>query len=63
MVYFNNHDDANAFVRLFGIEEAARELRADWPNYTQSDPDVMISEVVECDSVSGRLHEMPIDAR
>ncbi len=53
-LYFNTRDEADAFIRLFGIEEAARELKADWPNYTQSEPEVMISEVVDCDPVSGR---------
>lgn len=52
-LYFNTKDDADAFIRLFGIEEAARELKSDWPNYTQFDPEVIISEVVECDA-SGR---------
>ncbi len=53
-LYFNTREDADAFINLFGIEEAARELRADWPNYTQSDPDVMISEVIDCDPTTGR---------
>jgi uncharacterized protein (TIGR02118 family) len=54
-LYFNTRDDADAFFRLFAIEEAARELKADWPNYTQSDPEVMISEVIECDPFTGRV--------
>ncbi len=53
-LYFNTRDDADSFIRVFGIEEAARELKADWSNYTQSDPEVMISELVEFDPISGR---------
>ncbi|HTW89351.1 MAG TPA: EthD family reductase [Candidatus Binataceae bacterium] len=53
-LYFHTRDEADAFIRLFGIEEAARELMEDWRNYTQSDPQVMISELIECDPVTGR---------
>jgi uncharacterized protein (TIGR02118 family) len=52
-LYFNTRDDADGFIRLFGIEEAATELKEDWPKYTQSDPEVMISEMVGCDPVTG----------
>jgi uncharacterized protein (TIGR02118 family) len=54
-LYFNTRDDADGFIRLFGIEEAASELKEDWPKYTQSDPEVMISEMVECDPVTGGM--------
>jgi uncharacterized protein (TIGR02118 family) len=50
--YFDSESDAAAFQKLFSIDEAVRELRADWPNYTEADPEVMISEVVEIDPLS-----------
>jgi uncharacterized protein (TIGR02118 family) len=53
-LYFKTRDDADAFFGVFAIEEAARELKADWPKYTQSDPEVMIAEVIECDPITGR---------
>jgi len=46
-LYFKTKDDADAFVRLFGIEEAAQLLREDWPKYTEADPKVQLAEVVE----------------
>jgi hypothetical protein len=45
---------ADAFARLFAIEEAARLLKEDWPKYTEMDPEVIISEVVEVDPVSAQ---------
>src|SRR5262249_5499198 len=51
-VYFGKNTDADAFQKLFAIEEAAREVKADWPNYTDADPQIMISEVIELDSAS-----------
>jgi uncharacterized protein (TIGR02118 family) len=52
-LYFHTRDDAAEFINLFGIDEAARELKEDWPKYTQADPEVMITEVVECDPLTG----------
>lgn len=44
--YFDKQSDADSFQKLFSIDEVAQELMADWPNYTEADPEVMISEVV-----------------
>lgn len=46
-VFFKNRADAEKFSGLFGFEEAARLLSADFPNYTPGPPDVMMAEVTE----------------
>ncbi|MEP7242781.1 MAG: hypothetical protein ABI885_03755, partial [Gammaproteobacteria bacterium] len=46
-VFFNTRAEAEKFSRLFGVEEAARLLSADFPNYTPGPPDVMMAEVTE----------------
>jgi len=54
-MYFNTRDEAEGFARLFAIPEAAAQLRADWPNYTELDPEAVVSEVVEnIDPVTGK---------
>jgi uncharacterized protein (TIGR02118 family) len=47
--FFDKKSDAAAFQRLFSIDEVVRELMADWPNYTEADPEIMISEVITFD--------------
>jgi uncharacterized protein (TIGR02118 family) len=54
--YFDRKSDAAAFQQLFSIDEVVRELMADWPNYTEADPEIMISEVVEVDPFSFESH-------
>jgi uncharacterized protein (TIGR02118 family) len=53
-LYFNTSDEAACFAKLFAIPEAAAKLKADWPNYTELDPEVVFSEVIENDPVSGK---------
>jgi hypothetical protein len=46
-VFFATRAEAEKFAGLFGVEEAARLLSADFPNYTPGPPDVMMAEVTE----------------
>lgn len=52
-VYFATREEAETFSGLFGVEEAARRLSADFPNYTPGPPDVMLAEVVELTDMQG----------
>jgi hypothetical protein len=46
-VFFRTRAEAEKFSGLFAVEEAARLLSADFPNYTPGPPDVMMAEVTE----------------
>ena len=52
-LYFRTRQEADGFTRLFGIPEVAARLKADWPNFTELDPEVIGSEVVDLDPSSG----------
>jgi hypothetical protein len=52
-VFFNTRAEAEKFSGLFGFEEAARLLSADFPNYTPGPPDVMMAEVTELTDIDG----------
>jgi hypothetical protein len=54
-VFFNTRAEAEKFSGLFGVEEAARLLSADFPNYTPGPPDVMLAEVTELTDVEGLI--------
>ncbi len=54
-VFFNTFPEAERFSGLFGFEEAARLLSADFPNYTPGPPDVMMAEVTELTDVDGLI--------
>ncbi len=47
--YFKTRDEAESFKKLFDVEEAVRLQKEDWPNFSQSDPEIMITEIVEID--------------
>ena len=53
-LYFKTKDEADAFVRLFGVEEAARLLKEDWPKYTSADPAIQLAEVLDCNPATGQ---------
>lgn len=44
-IYFNTKEEANGFIKVFGIKEAADILKADWPKYTPADPVAVIAPV------------------
>ena len=46
-VFFDTRAEAEKFSGLFAVEEAARLLSADFPNYTPGPPDVMMAKVTE----------------
>lgn len=46
-VFFETQADADKFARLFEVEEAARRLSADFPNYTPAPPEVLVAKVSE----------------
>ncbi len=54
-VFFETRAEAEKFSGLFGFEEAARLLSADFPNYTPGPPDVMMAEVTELTDVDGLI--------
>jgi hypothetical protein len=58
-VFFETRAEAEKFAGLFGFEEAARLLSADFPNYTPGPPDVMMAEVTELTDIDAliRQHE------
>ena len=53
-LYFNNREEVDATTSLFAVEEARRQLAEDWPKYTQTDPELMVSEIVTADPATGR---------
>jgi len=53
--FFDTRADAEKFSGLFGFEEAARLLSADFPNYTPGPPDVMMAEVTELTDVNSLI--------
>lgn len=46
-VFFETQGEADKFSRLFDVEEAARRLSADFPNYTPAPPEVLVAKVAE----------------
>ncbi|MBS0419402.1 MAG: hypothetical protein JSR66_16955 [Proteobacteria bacterium] len=54
-VFFNTRAEAEKFAGLFGFEEAARLLSADFPNYTPGPPDVMMAEVTELTDIDALI--------
>jgi uncharacterized protein (TIGR02118 family) len=44
---FDTKAEADQFIGLFQVEEAASLLKADWPKYTEADPIVVLGEIVE----------------
>lgn len=48
-LYFRTDQEAERFLALFGIEEAARELMADIPKFTDVQPQITVCEVEEID--------------
>lgn len=54
-VFFNTRAEAEKFSGLFGFEEAARLLSADFPNYTPGPPDVMMAEVTELTDIDALI--------
>jgi hypothetical protein len=54
-VFFDTRAEAEKFSGLFAVEEAARLLSADFPNYTPGPPDVMMAEVTELTDIDGLI--------
>ena len=52
--YFADQKSAEAMLGFFEIEEPRRLLSEDWLNYTETDPEITISEVIEMDTTTGR---------
>ena len=52
--YFNSREEVDAMTSLFAVEEVRRQLAEDWPKYTQTDPELMVSEIVTADPATGR---------
>ncbi len=53
-LYFTSREHVAAMVGLFGIEEARQQLADDWPKYTEMDPELLVTEVVEAEPGTGR---------
>lgn len=56
-VYFEKQEDAEKFLGLFEVEEAARLLSEDFPNYTAGPPSVLIAEVSEITDMDGLISQ------
>lgn len=54
-VFFETKAEAEKFSGLFAVEEAARLLSADFPNYTPGPPDVMMAQVTELTDVDALI--------
>ena len=39
---------------LFAIEDARKQLAEDWPKYTETDPELLVGEIVTADPATGR---------
>ena len=53
-LYFDKKEEVDAMTGLFGIEDAYRQLSEDWPKYTETNPELMVSEIIEADPATGR---------
>ncbi len=53
-LYFAEPEHVDAMVGLFGIEEARQLLAEDWPKYTELDPELMVSEIIDVEPTTGR---------
>jgi uncharacterized protein (TIGR02118 family) len=51
-LYFREQRGVDALIGLFQIESVARELEADWPNYTDVRPELLIGETQDVDPVT-----------
>ena len=58
-VFFDTQAEAEKFSGLFAVEEAARLLSADFPNYTPGPPDVMMAEVTEFTDADALIRKHP----
>lgn len=56
---FGKKEEVDAMIGLFDIEEARQQLAEDWPNYTEADPELLLSEIIEADPATGRPLEAP----
>lgn len=52
-VYFRTRADAETFLTLFSVPEAAEKLIADFPKYTSGPPQVLLGEVQELPDMPG----------
>jgi hypothetical protein len=52
--YFTNKAEADSFKKLFRVEEAVRLQKEDWPNFSQADPEILITEIIEVDPATQR---------
>ena len=43
-------------VNLFAVEEAATLLAEDWPKYTVTNPELLVTEVVTADPLTGHRY-------
>jgi hypothetical protein len=48
-LYFRTEAEADRFIALFGVEEAAGQLMADIPKFTDVEPQITVCEVEEID--------------
>ena len=56
-VFFHSRDEAERFVGLFEIEEAARRLGEDFPNYTPGPPEVIVAQVTELTDMDALIEQ------
>lgn len=54
-VYFETRSEAEIFLGLFEVEEAARRLSEDFPNYTPGPPSVLMAQVSDIVDMDGLI--------
>lgn len=54
-VFFNTEAEVGKFSGLFDVEEAARRLSEDFPNYTPHPPEIVTGEVTEITDIDGMI--------
>lgn len=48
-MHFDKREHVDRLIDLFGMEQPARLLKADWPKFTQADPVVLFSRCQDLD--------------
>lgn len=62
-VFFDEEEDAKTFAGLFSVEEAARLLSADFPNYTPAPPHVLVAKVTELHDLDAMIRAYDANAQ
>ena len=53
-IYFADKAGADAMMGMFELEEPRRLLSEDFPNYTETEPQIVVTKVTELDPETGK---------